>query len=169
VVGEDESGPLSKAQRTAADKLTALIGKVVDDGAGPIQGSRMYAEDRLERGRRDGRSEAEAVEAAIKVVIRECVAAAGTTGFVTGFGGLVALPVTLPPNVAGNFAINVRLVGAIAHIRGYTLDDPHTRTVILLTVAQQPSGRGIRVGSGARQAGRQGVHPSHPHRPPAPD
>ena len=100
-VGEDESGPLSKAQRTAAEKLTALVGKVVDDGVGPIQGSRTYAQDRLERARREGRSEAEAeaVDAAIKVIIRESVAAAGTTGFVTGLGGLLALPITLPATV----------------------------------------------------------------------
>jgi hypothetical protein len=128
VVGEDESGPLSKVQRTAADKLTALVGKVVDDGVGPIQGSRMYAGDRLERAQREGRSQAEAVEAGIKMIIRESVAAAGTTGFVTGLGGLLALPITLPTNVAGNLAINARMVGAIAHLRGYTLDDPHTPT-----------------------------------------
>ena len=134
-VGKDESGPLSKVQRTAAEKLTALVGKVVDDGVGPVQGSRTYAGDRLERARREGRSEAEAVEGAIKVIIRESVAAAGTTGFVTGLGGPLAMPVTLPANVAGNLAINARMVGAIAHLRGYTLDDPHCRTIILLTVA----------------------------------
>lgn len=134
VVDEGESGPQRKALRTAAEKLTALVDKVVDDGVGPIQGSRMYADDRLERARRDGRPEAEAAEAAIKVLIRESVAAAGTTGFVTGLGGLVTLPITLPANVAGNLAINARMVGAIAHLRSYPLDDPHTRTVILLTV-----------------------------------
>ena len=52
----------------------------------------------------------------------------------TGLGGLMTLPVTLPANVAGNLAINARMVGAIAHLRGYPLSDPHTRTVILLTV-----------------------------------
>lgn len=135
VVDEDELGALSKAQQTVADKLTALVGKVVDDGLGPVQGSRLYAEDRLERARRGGRSEAAAADVAIKTLIRESVAAAGTTGFVTGLGGLVTLPVTLPANLAGNLAINARMVGAIAHLRGYPIEDPHTRTVILLTVA----------------------------------
>jgi hypothetical protein len=73
------------------------------------------------------------------VIIRESVAAAGTAGFVTGLGGLLAMPVTLPANVAGNLVINARMVGAIAHLRGYPLDDPHTRTIILLTVAGVPS------------------------------
>jgi uncharacterized protein (DUF697 family) len=53
--------------------------------------------------------------------------------------------------VAGNLAINARMVGAIAHLRGYTLDDPHTRTVILLTVAGSnlqavASGLGVELG-----------------------
>jgi hypothetical protein len=159
VAGEDESGPLGKAQRTAAEKLTALVGKVVDDGVGPVPGSRLYAQDRLDRARREGRPEAEATDAAIKVLIRESVAAAGTTGFITGLGGLLALPVTLPANVAGNLAINARMVGAIAHLRGYTLDDPCTRTVILLTVAGSnlqaaASGLGVELG---KQAARESI------------
>jgi EcsC protein family len=151
-MGEDgQSGPLSKVQRTAAQKLTALVGKVIDDDVGPILGSMAYAEGRLKRAQREGRSETQVVEAAIKVIIRESVAAAGTTGFVTGLGGLVALPVTLPANVAGNLAINARMVGAIAHLRGYTLDDPHTRTAILLTVAGSnlqaaAAGLGVEIG-----------------------
>ncbi|MBK6874137.1 MAG: EcsC family protein [Kineosporiaceae bacterium] len=85
------------------------------------------------------------------MIIRESVAAAGTTGFVTGLGGLLALPVTLPANMADNLAINARMVGAIAHLRGYPLDDPRTRTVILLTVAGSSlqaatSGLGITIG-----------------------
>ena len=151
MVDEDEPGALSKAQQAAADKLTALVAKVVDDGLGPIQGSRVYAEDRCERAQRAGRSEAVAAEVAIKTLIRESVAAAGTTGFVTGLGGLVALPVTLPANLAGNLAINARMVGAIAHLRGYPIDDSHTRTVILLTVAGSnlqaaASGLGVEIG-----------------------
>ena len=135
VPGDDESGFLGKAQAAAGEKLTVLVGKVVDDGVGPILGSRAFAERRLGRARGEGRSEAQSVEAAIATVIRESVAAAGATGFVTGLGGFVALPVTLPADVAGNLAINARMVGTIAHLRGYSLDDPYTRTVILLTVA----------------------------------
>lgn len=151
VIGEDTSGPLGHARRAAAEQLTALVAKVVEDGVGPLLDSRAYAQSRLERAQRAGRSDDEAAEAAIKVLIRESVAAAGTTGFITGLGGLLALPVTLPANVAGNLAINARMVGSIAHLRSYTLDDPHTRTVILLTVAGSnlqagASGLGVEIG-----------------------
>lgn len=129
-MGDDE-GSLGKA----AEKLTALVRKVVQDGVGPISGSAVYAEDRLQRARKDGRAEAEAAEVAIRSVIRECVAAAGVNGFVTGLGGLVALPVALPANAAGNLIVNARMVGAIAYLRGYSLNDPHTQTLVTLIVA----------------------------------
>lgn len=147
----NEAGALSKAQQLAADKLTALVGKVVQGGVGPIPGAVAYAEDRLSRARQEGRSEAEAVEAAIRTVIRESVAAAGATGFVTGLGGLMTLPVTLPTSALGNLAINALMVGAIAHLRGYEVTDPHTHTVILATVAGSSmqlavSGTGVEIG-----------------------
>jgi hypothetical protein len=90
-VSEGE-GRFSKAQQAAAEKLTALVGKVVDNGVGPILGSQAYAGDRFTRAHTGERSEAEAAEAAIKAIIRESVGAAGATGFVTGLGGLVTLP-----------------------------------------------------------------------------
>lgn len=80
-------------------------------------------------------TEEEAVELAIRRVIREGVTAAGTAGFVTGLGGLVTMPVTVPTNMAGALVINARMVGAIAHLRGYALDDPHIRAMIPLVVA----------------------------------
>lgn len=149
--GDDESA-LSKAQRLAAEKLSVLVGKVVQDGVGPIPGAAAYAEDRLARARRkDGRTEEEAVEAAIRTIIRESVTAAGTTGFVAGLGGLLAAGVAIPASVVGNLAINALMVGAIAHLRGYDVDDPHTRTVILATVAGSSmqlaaSGAGVEIG-----------------------
>lgn len=148
---EDASGPLGTVQRAAVEKLSALVGKVVDEGVGPVLDSKAYADSRRARAQREGRSEVDAVDAAIRVIIRESVAAAGTAGFVTGLGGLLAMPVTLPANMVGNLAINARMVGAIAHLRGYPLDDPHTRTVILLTVAGSnlqaaTSGLGIKIG-----------------------
>src|SRR5690606_9021105 len=75
---------------------------------------------------------AEDVEKVIGRLIGESVAAAGSAGFLTGLGGFIALPVALPLNVAGALMINVRLAGAIAYIRGYRLDDPHTQAMIPL-------------------------------------
>lgn len=67
--------------------------------------------------------------------MRESVTSAGTTGFVTGLGGLITMPITVPASVAGNFVINARLVGAIAHLRGYDLSDPQVQMMIQFVVA----------------------------------
>ena len=104
-----------------------LVQRAIGDGIGPLTGSVAYAEDRLARhGDR---------ERAIRRIINESAATAGTTGFLTAVGGVVALPVTLPANVVGNLVINARMVGAIAHLRGYDLADPNTQTILLLVVA----------------------------------
>lgn len=77
----------------------------------------------------------QAREAAIRRIVRESVASAGTTGFVTGLGGLITMPITVPASVAGNFIINARLVGAIAYLRGYDLSDPQVQMMIQFVVA----------------------------------
>lgn len=108
-------------------KLQQVVLDVVDHGAGPLVGSAAYGDARLaDTGDRD---------AAIALIIRESCLATGGTGFVTGFGGFLALPLTFPANVAGNLVVNSRMVGAIAHLLGHDVDDPHTQASILLTVA----------------------------------
>lgn len=124
----------SELQRRAAAKFQAVARQVVDHGIGPLQGSVAYAEDRLRRAGRAGRSEKQARDAAIRRIVRESVASAGTTGFVTGLGGLITMPITVPTSVAGNFIINARLVGAVAHLRGYDLSDPQVQMMIQFVV-----------------------------------
>jgi uncharacterized protein (DUF697 family) len=70
----------------------------------------------------------------IDSLIRWQVARAGTTGFATGLGGLATMPVTLPAGVMAAWIVQARMVGSIAHIRGYDLDDERVRTFALATV-----------------------------------
>jgi uncharacterized protein (DUF697 family) len=56
---------------------------------------------------------------------------AGAAGFVTGCGGFVALPVTMPANLASALYIQARLIAAIAHLRGHDLKSPDVRTLAL--------------------------------------
>lgn len=58
-----------------------------------------------------------------------------TTGFATGVGGVLVLPVTIPTAIASAWVVQARMVGAIAHIRGYDLDDDRVRTLALATIA----------------------------------
>ena len=127
--GSEDTGFLAK-------HLLTLLSKIIHDGVNPVLASSVaYADDRLTRARRVGRTEYDAREAAINRIVRESVAKAGATGFTTGLGGLITLPVTVPAGIAGNFMLNARMVGSIARLRGYDLSDPQVETMIQLIVA----------------------------------
>jgi hypothetical protein len=56
---------------------------------------------------------------------------AGLAGFVTGCGGAISLPVAMPANLLGTLYIQLRLVAAIAHLRGHDLRSAEVRTLAL--------------------------------------
>lgn len=58
-----------------------------------------------------------------------------TTGFVTGLGGFVTLPVAVPSALAASWVLQARMAGAIARIYGHDLGDPLVRTRVLLALA----------------------------------
>ena len=151
-IEQPEEIPTDTAEK-ASGQLLKLVGKVIDTGVGPLTGSVTWAEDRLARVQGDRYEpntdptrkvrpyERDDIEKAIKRLIVESVEAAGVNGFVTGLGGFIAMPVTVPANMAGALVINARLAGAIAYLRGYDPKDPHVRTVATL----------IAIGSNAQQ------------------
>lgn len=128
----------------ASGQLLKVVGKVIDSGVGPLTGSVTWAEDRLARVQGDRYEpnsdptrkakpyEQADIDKAVKRLIIESVEAASVNGFVTGLGGFIAMPVTVPANMAGALVINARLAGAIAYLRGYDPHDPHVRTVATL-------------------------------------
>lgn len=79
------------------------------------------------------------VERAIHEVIENHVRYAGAQGFVTNIGGLVTAALTIPTNVTGLALIQCRMVAAIAHLRGYDLEDPRVRNAILVCMLGEDS------------------------------
>ncbi|MEV5933134.1 EcsC family protein [Streptomyces sp. NPDC052079] len=140
----DEKAPDEGAAEKAVQWVRGLADKVMVNGVGRITGSVTWAEERLARRqgdayrppgddeRRSPEDMADDIDAVIARLINESVAASGAQGFVTGFGGLVTAGVTIPANVAASFAINMRMAGAIAHLRGWDIGDPHVRTVAMM-------------------------------------
>ena len=55
---------------------------------------------------------------------------AGTSGFVTGLGGLILMPVTLPANITSVLYIQIRMIAAIAHLAGHDLKDDKVKTMV---------------------------------------
>jgi uncharacterized protein (DUF697 family) len=93
---------------------------------------------------------------AIDALIRWQVAKAAAAGFLTNLGGLATLPIALPANVLSALYIQVRMVAAIAALRGHDLRSDQVRTVVLAclcgtTLIDVVKEAGIGVGAGLAQ------------------
>lgn len=55
---------------------------------------------------------------------------AATSGFVTGLGGIITLPVAIPANIASVIFVQIRMIAAIAHIGGFDLKDDQVKTMV---------------------------------------
>lgn len=62
-------------------------------------------------------------------LIRWQNAKAGLTGFTTGLGGIITLPVTIPANFATNIYLQLRMIAAIAYMGGENIRSDKVRTL----------------------------------------
>ena len=70
-------------------------------------------------------------EAAVDGLIKWQMAKAGTASFVASLGGVVTLPVALPASVASVTYIQLRMIAAIAHLRGHDIESDPVRSLAL--------------------------------------
>lgn len=69
------------------------------------------------------------------------------TGFVTGLGGFVTLPITIPADIASSLYIEIRMIASVAAIRGYDINSDEVKTLVYLCIV------GNSVGDVLKQAG----------------
>jgi hypothetical protein len=110
-------GPVGGALRRV---LNAAI-----NGVGKAPGARTMAGRQLVRHHGDH-------EAAIRAIVAQHAVAGGVGGFVTNLGGVVTTLASLPANMASLALTQSRMVAAIAHLRGYDLDDPRVRSAVVM-------------------------------------
>lgn len=72
---------------------------------------------------------------AIDKIIKFQTTKAAVSGFVTGFGGVLTLPVTVPANITTVILFQMRMIAAIASIRGYNLRSDQVQTFVYATLA----------------------------------
>lgn len=72
---------------------------------------------------------------AIDSLVAWQVGKAGTAGFVTGLGGIITLPAAIPANLASVLYIQLRMVAAIAHVRGYDIRSDQVKTLCVACLA----------------------------------
>lgn len=72
-----------------------------------------------------------ACEAMLKNQITKCT----TSGFITGFGGIITMPVTLPANVTSVLYVQMRMIACTAYMAGFELDSDETQTFVYACLA----------------------------------
>ena len=60
---------------------------------------------------------------------------AGTSGFITGLGGIITMPVTIPANITSVLYVQIRMIAAIAHIGGHDLNDDRVKSLVYACLA----------------------------------
>lgn len=111
---------------TKAVEVSDKISNVGIGGLGAWKGSIQVAEEHL--------AKHGDVERAIDRLIATHVRITSSTGFLTGLGGLITLPVTLPADFTTLWITQARLAGAIAHLRGYDVRSDEVRSVVLMSL-----------------------------------
>jgi len=60
---------------------------------------------------------------------------AATSGFITGLGGIITLPIAIPANIASVLYVQVRMIAAIAHLGGYDVKNDKVKTLVFACMA----------------------------------
>jgi hypothetical protein len=53
-----------------------------------------------------------------------------TSGFLSGLGGILTLPVAVPANIASVIYVQIRMIAAIAHMCGQDIRDDRVKTIV---------------------------------------
>lgn len=70
------------------------------------------------------------LEQNVNSLIRWQNAKAAAVGFGTGLAGILAVPISIPANIAVVLFVQVRMISAIAHMNGYDVLDERVKTMI---------------------------------------
>ena len=74
-------------------------------------------------------------EKAAKKMLNMQIAKCTTSGFVTGFGGAITLPITIPANIGSVLYVQMRMIACTAYIGGYELDSDQVQTLVFASLA----------------------------------
>ena len=85
------------------------------------------------------------------------IAKCGTSGFISGLGGLITLPVALPANLTSVLYVQMRMIAAVARIGGYDIYSDQVQTMIYMCLAGTSAtdfakDAGVKVGEKALEA-----------------
>lgn len=74
-------------------------------------------------------------EIACKAMLKNQVIKCTTSGFVTGFGGFITMPVTIPANITSVLYAQMRMIACTAYMAGLDLNRDDTQTFVYACLA----------------------------------
>ena len=117
--------PVNKSEESRALTLVKWISDKAIDGVPPLSSAHDLADEYLiDRGYKDH-------NARVNALINWETTKNFTSGFVTGLGGVLVLPFTLPAAFAASWIIQARMAAAIARIYGHNIHSDRVRTFIM--------------------------------------
>lgn len=119
-----------KAKLTKADIMNTLE-KLYDKS---LEGIPMVSEP-IEELTNQYLSKHDDINKAAKSFINYQIAKCTTSGFLTGFGGIITLPVTIPANIGSVLYVQMRMIACLAHMGGYAINDDQTQTLVYACLA----------------------------------
>ena len=80
-------------------------------------------------------SKYETADEAIKAMIKNQIIKCTTSGIITGFGGIVTLPITIPANISSVLYVQMRMIACCAYMAGYDLRSDQTQSFVYACLA----------------------------------
>lgn len=74
-------------------------------------------------------------EKAVKSMLKNQVVKCTTSGFLTGFGGIITLPVSIPANIGSVLYVQMRMIACTAYMAGYDLNSDQVQTFVYACLA----------------------------------
>ena len=129
VEAQEQEEPLSEAK--AGKILDAVYEKTLNGIPMVSRSVDEIADDYL--------SHHDTPEAAARSLTRWQVAKCGMSGFLSGLGGIVTLPATIPANIGSVMYVQMRMIAAIAKMGGYDVNSDQVQTLVYMCLTERRS------------------------------
>jgi len=124
-IGTEWMGQLARLkvdEKTIGDALDWAYTKSIN-GAPGMPSVEELADEYLKK--------AGTLEEKIDSIINWQVSKCAATGFVTGLGGFMVMPITVPANISSVLYIQIRMIAAIAYMCGHDVKEDKVRALVL--------------------------------------
>jgi uncharacterized protein (DUF697 family) len=127
----DEEASMANDQHREEPRALRIVKKLADygiEGVGPLSSAAdLAAEYRIDQSY-------ESADERVDGLIRWETAKNFTSGFISGLGGVITLPVAIPAGLGASWIIQARMCASIAAIYGHDTKADRVRTMVLLAL-----------------------------------